>query len=94
MKTEHILFFPHKEYDIKKEKTDNLKIKDYVNYGYIKLRDLTKWLNYEKVSVKMGMLTPSNKSYRGLTILESALKRIKEQDTTALFDDEDDEMAF
>lgn len=90
MNTEHILFYPHKEYNTEKEITDNLRNKDYIQYGYIKLRDLNKWLNNEVVSVKMGMLTPSNKSYRGLTILESAIKRIKEQDTTALFDDEDE----
>ena len=90
MNTEHILFYPHKEYNTEKEITDNLRNKDYVQYGYIKLRDLNKWLNNEVVPVKMGMLTPSNKSYRGLTILESAIKRIKEQDTTALFDDEDE----
>ena len=90
MNTEHILFYPHKEYNTEKEITDNLRNKDYIQYGYIKLRDLNKWLNNEVVSVKMGMLTPNNKSYRGLTILESAIKRIKEQDTTALFDDEDE----
>lgn len=90
MNTEHILFYPHKEYNTEKEITDNLRNKDYIQYGYIKLRDLNKWLNNEVVPVKMGMLTPSNKSYRGLTILESAIKRIKEQDTTALFDDEDE----
>lgn len=90
MNTEHILFYPHKEYNTEKEMTDNLRNKDYIQYGYIKLRDLNKWLNNEVVSVKMGMLTPSNKSYRGLTILESVIKRIKEQDTTALFDDEDE----
>ena len=80
MNTEHILFYPHKEYNTEKEITDNLRNKDYIQYGYIKLRDLNKWLNNEVVSVKMGMLTPSNKSYRGLTILESAIKRIKEQE--------------
>ena len=90
MNTEHILFYPHKEYNTEKEITDNLRNKDYIQYGYIKLRDLNKWLNNEVVPVKMGMLTPNNKSYRGLTILESAIKRIKEQDTTALFDDEDE----
>lgn len=92
MNTEHILIYPNKEYgtDYANQTTDNLRVKDYIQYGYIKLRDLNKWLNNEVVSVKMGMLTPSNKSYRGLTILESAIKRIKEQDTTALFDDEDE----
>jgi hypothetical protein len=90
MTTEHILFYPHKEYNIKKEIILNVKIKDYVQYGYIKRRDLDKWLNNEVISVKMGMLTPSNKCYRELTILESVLRRIKEQDTTALFDDEDE----
>ena len=61
MTTEHILFYPHKEYNIKKEIILNVKIKDYVQYGYIKRRDLDKWLNNEVISVKMGMLTPSNK---------------------------------
>lgn len=92
MNTEHILIYPNKIYgaDYANKTTDNLRVIDYINYGYIKLRDLNKWLNNEVVSVKMGMLTPSNKVYRGLTILESAIKRIKEQDTTALFDDEDE----
>lgn len=90
MNTEHILFYPHKEYNTEKEITDNLRIKDCIQYGYIKLRDLNRWLNNEIVSVKMGMLSPSNKTYRGLTILESVLRRIKEQDTTALFDDDDE----
>jgi hypothetical protein len=90
MITEHISFYPHKEYDTKRETTGNLKSKYYVQYGYIKRRDLDKWLNNEVVPVKMGMLTPSNKCYHNLTILDSALKRIKEQDTTALFDDEDE----
>lgn len=92
MNTEHILIYPNKIYgaDYANKTTDNLRVVDYINYGYIKLRDLNKWLNNEVVSVKMGMLTPSNKVYRGLTILESAIKRIKEQDTTALFDDEDE----
>lgn len=92
MNTEHILIYPNKTYgaDYANKTTDNLRVIDYINYGYIKLRDLNKWLNNEVVSVKMGMLTPSNKSYRGLTILDSVIKRIKEQDTTALFDDEDE----
>lgn len=92
MNTEHILIYPNKIYgaDYANKTTDNLRVIDYINYGYIKLRDLNKWLNNEVVSVKMGMLTPSNKSYRGLTILDSVIKRIKEQDTTALFDDEDE----
>lgn len=90
MNTEHILFYPHKEYNTEKEITDNLRIKDCIQYGYIKLRDLNRWLNNEIVSVKMGMLSPSNKTYRGLTILESVIRRIKEQDTTALFDDDDE----
>lgn len=92
MNTEHILIYPNKIYgtDYANKTTDNLRVIDYINYGYIKLRDLNKWLNNEVVSVKMGMLTPSNKVYRGLTILESAIKRIKEQDTTPLFDDEDE----
>lgn len=88
--TKHIVYFPHREYNIKTELTDNLRIKDYIQYGYIKRRDLLKWENNEECAVKMGMLTPSNKIYRGLSIVESALKRIKEQDSTALFDDEDE----
>ena len=55
MNTEHILFYLHKEYNTEKEITDNLRNKDYIQYGYIKLRDLNKWLNNEVVSVKMGM---------------------------------------
>lgn len=90
MNTEHIIFYPHKKYNTKKEITNKLKNKNYIQYGYIKIRDLDKWLNNEIVSVKMGMLTPSKKSYRDLTILESVIKRIKEQDTTALFDDDDE----
>ena len=29
MNTEHILFYPHKEYNTEKEITDNLRNKDY-----------------------------------------------------------------
>lgn len=90
MITEHILFYPHKEYDIKNELTDNLRCSDYVQYGYIKKRDLTKWENDEVISVKMGMLTPSKNGYRGKTILQSAIQRIMEQDSTSCFDDEDE----
>lgn len=90
MITEHILFYPHKEYDVKNELTDNLRCSDYVQYGYIKKRDLTKWENNEVISVKMGMLTPSKNGYRGKTILQSAIQRIMEQDSTSCFDDEDE----
>lgn len=90
MNTENVLFFPHKEYNIETEITDNLRCREYIHYGYIKLRDLEKWQKNKVVSVKMGMLSPLNKSYRGLSIFNSAILRIKEQDTTALFDNEDE----
>lgn len=91
MNTDYITILPNKNYpNLETEKTDNLRCRDVVQYGYIKLRDLDRWLNNEVISVKMGMLTPSEKSYCGLTILQAALKRIDEQDTTALFEDEDE----
>lgn len=90
MITEHILFYPHKEYNLKKELTDNLRCSDYIQYGYIKKRDLSKWENNEVVSVKMGMLTPSKDGYKHKTILQSAIQRINEQDSTSCFDEDDE----
>lgn len=87
----HITLLPNKKYNsLKKETTNNLRCCETIQYGYIKLRDLKKWENGEIVAVKMGMLTPSKPVYKNLSIIDAACKRISEQDTTALFEDEDE----
>lgn len=87
----HITLLPNKKYsNLKKETTNNLRYCETIQYGYIKLRDLKKWENGETVAVKMGMLTPSKPTYKNLSIIDAACKRISEQDTTALFEDEDE----
>lgn len=87
----HITLLPNKKYgNLKKETTNNLRCCETIQYGYIKLRDLKKWENGEIVAVKMGMLTPSKPAYKNLSIIDAACKRIGEQDTTALFEDEDE----
>ena len=87
----HITLLPNKKYSsLKKETTNNLRCCETIQYGYIKLRDLKKWENGEIVAVKMGMLTPSKPVYKNLSIIDAACKRISEQDTTALFEDEDE----
>lgn len=90
MITENIIYFPHHQYNVATELVKNLRVRDVINYGYIKLRDLDKWLKGETISVKMGMLSPTKDGYRDLSVVESALKRIKEQDSTACFEDEDE----
>ena len=90
MITENIIYFPHHQYNVATELVKNLRVRDVINYGYIKLRDLDKWLKGETISVKMGMLSPTKDGYRELSVVESALKRIKEQDSTACFEDEDE----
>lgn len=90
MITENIIYFPHHQYNVATELVKNLKVCDVINYGYIKLRDLDKWLKGETISVKMGMLSPTKDGYRELSVVESALKRIKEQDSTSCFEDEDE----
>lgn len=90
MITENIIYFPHHQYNVKTERIKNLRVSDYINYGYIKLRDLDKWLDGKDIAVKMGMLSPTKDGYRELSVVESALKRIKEQDSTACFEDGDE----
>jgi len=90
MITENIIYFPHHQYNVATELVKNLRVCDVINYGYIKLRDLDKWLKGETISVKMGMLSPTKDGYRELSVVESALKRIKEQDSTSCFEDEDE----
>lgn len=90
MITDHIIYYPNNQYNTRKELVKNLRVCDYINYGYIKLRDLDKWLNNEDVAVKMGMLTPSKDGYRNLSVVDAALKRIKEQDSTSCFEDGDE----
>ena len=90
MITENIIYFPHHQYNVKTERIKNLRVSDYINYGYIKLRDLDKWLDGKDIAVKMGMLSPTKDGYRELSVVESALKRIKEQDSTSCFEDGDE----
>ena len=90
MITENIIYFPHHKYNVATELVKNLKVCDVINYGYIKLRDLDKWLDGKDIAVKMGMLSPTKDGYRELSVVESALKRIKEQDSTSCFEDDDE----
>lgn len=90
MITEHILFYPHNKYNLKRDYTDKLSKNEVVQYGYIKKRDIKKWENNELVAVKMGMLNPHKKGYSHMTILSSALQRIDNQDKESCFEDEDE----
>ena len=91
IKRQYITILPNNNYsDLLSIKANELPKGEIIQYGYIKLRDLDKWNNNEIVSVKMGQLFPHNNCYWGLSVLEAACKRIAGQDTTALFDDEDE----
>lgn len=90
MNTEHILIYPHKEYNLHNKFANTLKPNEVVNYGYIKRRNLSKWENDEVVAVKMGMLTPSKKSYFEKTIKDAVVLRIENQDNESCFDDDDE----
>lgn len=91
LKFEHITFLPNKKpIDVTIEKCESLLSNERIQYGYIKMRDLMKWEMGDIVAVKMGQLDPSKACYYGKSIMEGALSRINEQDTTALFDADDE----
>lgn len=88
---QYITILPNKNYaNLSGIRASSLKENEIIQYGYIKIRDLQKWNNDEVVSVKMGQLTPSAYSYIGMSVVNAACNRIEQQDTTALFDDEDE----